>query len=141
MSTNIGLNTSNFKVEIDNINTILAKRGLEERGRTQRLFTDECARYMDKYIPMRSATMKNLKLIIDNSITYLSPYSRFQHGGKVMIGVKSHSPWAKSGEKKKLTNRNLKYNGAPKRGAYFEERMWEEDGEKIVKTIERSIGV
>lgn len=37
------------------------------------------------------------------------PYAHFQWFGKVMVGVKSHRPWARKYEKKVYTNRDIKY--------------------------------
>lgn len=38
------------------------------------------------------------------------PYGRFQYGGKVMVGEKNGSPWAIKDDRKKLTDRPLKYS-------------------------------
>ena len=117
--TNINLSTSSVQIKMDNINKGLSKRGLTAKVVVQRVFTNECARYMDKYIPMSQGAgvhMKNMKNVEVDSVTYAGPYARYQWGGKVMIGP---AP-------KRVTNIDLKYNGAPVRGAHFEEKMWED---------------
>lgn len=40
---------------------------------------------------------------------------------------------------KKVTNKNLKYSGAPKRGAKWDKRMWNDKGKQICKTLEKFI--
>lgn len=45
----------------------------------------------------------------DEFIRWDTPYAHFQHEGRVMIGEHSHNPWARHGEKKVYTNRNLTY--------------------------------
>ena len=52
-----------------------------------------------------------------------APFGRFLYYGKVMVGVNSGSPWAKKGERKKVTDRDLKYHGGGKRGKLWFERM------------------
>lgn len=37
------------------------------------------------------------------------PSGRFLYMGKVMVGETSHSPWAMQGEKKVVTDRNIRY--------------------------------
>ncbi|MBP3851253.1 MAG: hypothetical protein J6D36_01780 [Erysipelotrichaceae bacterium] len=69
----------------------------------------------NKYVPLgsngtlRGSVMKNIgsdepRLIWD------TPYAHFQWYGEVMVGVRSHSPWAKRGERKVYAGRPLKYS-------------------------------
>ena len=108
---------------LDDVSTMLKKRGLEPNGRVQKLFTTMCAKEMDPYVPMQQGILKNTRIIGTDSVTYNSPYAKFQYYGKVMIGVKSRSAYADKGERKVVTDRNLKYHGAPKRGKLWDKRM------------------
>lgn len=130
----------NIEVNMDDAGTMLARRGLQPGGRTQRLFTSECARYADAYVPMQQGILKNTRIIGEDSITYNMPYARFQYYGKVMVGERSHSPWASRGEPKKLTNRNINYHGAPTRGAYWDRRMWQDKKNVIISNVENALG-
>ena len=49
------------------------------------------------------------------------PFGRFLYNGKVMVGEKTRSPWAKSGEKKVLTGRNLQFSRPEAKAFWFEE--------------------
>lgn len=46
-------------------------------------------------------------------------YAKFLYYGKVMIGVVSHSPWAKRDEDKKVTSKNIKF-GKDRKPFWFE---------------------
>lgn len=67
----------------------------------------------NKNAPLKTGALKNSALrwapLTNDYIVWDTPYAHFQHTGKVMIGIHSHSPWAASGEKKIYTSRNLTY--------------------------------
>ena len=60
------------------------------------------------------------------------PYARFQAEGKVMVGVKSRSAYARRGERKVVINKNLKYHSSKLRGAHPFERMKADKRDKIL---------
>lgn len=99
---------------------------------------DRCA----KYIPFRDGTLdrmgKMATKIGSGRIVYPGPYARFLYHGKVMIGERSNSPWAKKGERKILTNRDLTYNGAPVRGAKWFDRMMAAEKNAIIQTAAKA---
>lgn len=125
---------------LDDAGTMLKKRGLEADGRVQKLFTTTCAKEMDPYIPMQQGILKNTRQIGTDKVTYNSPYAKFQYYGKLMLGVKSRSAYAKKGERKYLTLKNLTYHGAPKRGKLWDKRMWADKKNKILNDIAKSAG-
>ena len=125
---------------LDNAGTILRKRGLEPNGRVQRFFTGECARRMDKYIPFQQGILKDTRIIDPDRITYITPYAKFQYYGKVMVGIKSGSPWAEKGERKVVTARDLKHHGAPTRGPFWDKRMWEAQKTTILNSVAKMAG-
>lgn len=49
------------------------------------------------------------------------PFGRFLYYGKVMVGETSRSPWAMSGEKKVVTDRNLRFSRPEAKAFWFEE--------------------
>ena len=75
-----------------------------------------------------------------SSITYRGPYAHFQYVGEVMVGTRSGSPWAKSGEKKVGAGRALSYNGAPMRGRDWDKRMMADRGDEVVKAVASYVG-
>ena len=125
---------------LDDVGTMLKKRGLEVDGRVQKLFTAMCAKEMDPYVPMQQGILKNTRQIGVDRVTYNSPYATFQYHGKVMIGVETRSAYAKKGELKIVTGRDLKYHGAPKRGKLWDKRMWADKKDKILNDVAKSAG-
>lgn len=118
------------------INTILKNHGLEEDGRINKFLRDQVDRLSDPYIPMDSGSLKRIKTYPSNhEIKYTSPYSKYQYYGKLML-AKDGSSYANLGERKVLTSKDLKYQGAPKRGAKWDKRMWQDKGKTICKDVE-----
>ena len=117
---------------LEDVGTMLKKRGLEPGGKVQRLFTNEVARYSNAYAPMQSGILKNTHNITPDGdgIIYNTPYARYQYHGKVMIG---RAP-------KKLTDKDLTYHGAHKRGAFWEKRMWKDKKSIIMDSIAKTAG-
>lgn len=142
---------SNFKVniKIDSVNEILKRHGLQDNGPALSFVTFEFARHSDPYVPAKSNSMKNS--VQPNTpkigqIYYKGPYARIHYHGKVMIDPKykvggfynkKTGKWfSRTNVKKVLSNRNFKYNGAPKRGPYWDKRMWNDKGKEICKSLE-----
>lgn len=134
----------NTRIELDNINRILARRGLEARGQAQRYVDNEVLRQSAPYMPHQSGMLRDSGIhgtdIGSGKVVWNSPYAKFLYYGKVMIGIESHSPWAKSGERKVTTGRNLTYHGAPKRGAFWFERMKASHLTEILRGVARLVG-
>jgi hypothetical protein len=125
---------------LDNAEKMLKKRGLEVNGRVQRIFTLMCAREMDPYIPMQQGVLKNSRIIKSDSVIYNGPYARFHYHGKVMVGIHSRSPFARKGERKVVTKRDLQHHGAPKRGPFWDRRMWTDKKTKIIADVAIAAG-
>lgn len=66
------------------------------------------------------------------------PYGRFLYEGKVMIGENSRSPWAKKGEKKVVTGRDLTYSGGGQ--AHWFDKAKEVDGDNWVDLVKKTAG-
>ena len=129
-----------IKTHLDDVGTMLRKRGLEANGRVQRIFTQTVAKELDPFVPMQTGILKNTRIIGVDSITYNGPYARFHYHGKLMVGIITHSAWAKSGERKILTETDLVHHGAPKRGPYWDVRMWPERSRVILNVVARAAG-
>ncbi len=131
-SVTIDLSTTKLiqeaKLKLKERNKIVSEHYLDSKGKAQQVFTNECARHMDKYIPFQSGTLKNIKVVNHDNIRYLAPYARYQWGGKVMEGP---AP-------KKVTNYDLVYRNSP-RGAHWEETMWKNKGQEITKTVRNAV--
>lgn len=93
--------------------------GKEQKARfdnVQKFVDSECIRLMAKYTPARNNILyKSATIgakIGSGHIYYQSPYARFQYYGKVMVSSVTGSPYARHGEKKVLTDRDLVYSTA-----------------------------
>ncbi|MBR3133391.1 MAG: hypothetical protein IKG42_04930 [Clostridia bacterium] len=100
-------------------------------------FTDETvARYLSRYVSFNTGVQsKSIPLSSEygSGLVIINvPYARFQAEGKVMIGVYSRSPWARRGERKVVTSKNLVYHNDSTRGAHPFERMKADKKESIL---------
>ena len=97
-----------------------------DRFSTAQKFVDsECIRLIIPYTPMRNGIMMKSPVlgtkIGSGKIIYQSPYARFQYYGKVMVSSITGSPWARQGESKILTEKDLTYDTSRHPKA---QRMW-----------------
>lgn len=107
------------------LKTIYKELGLEEQGKVQTFLGKTVADNLKAYVSLNSGTqVRATKSIRSGKQVIINvPYARFQAGGKVMVGVNSNSPWARRGEKKRVTHKNLTYHSNSLRGAHPFERM------------------
>ena len=112
-------------IKTKSLQTIYKNLGLEDRGRVQQFLGKTVASNLKKYVSFNSGTQEASTYSINKGkqVIINVPYARFHAGGKVMVGIYSHSPWARAGERKVVTNRNLIYQGGGLRGAHPFERM------------------
>lgn len=138
-------------IDLPNTDELLRGLNLEEGGRAQRFFSESVMRHADKYVPFRSGVLKNSAQIVasGDAITYTTPYARYVWFGKLMVDPITgkgafHDPrtgrfWSRPGVQKIPTNRDLKFNGAPTRGAMWIDRMWLVEGDNITEEVKRYI--
>lgn len=79
----------------------------------RKLLKSEIAKDCEKFVPMQSGYLKNAisqSLQSDDEyLIYNTPYARFLYYGKVMVGKVTHKAWAKRGETKIKTDKNLTF--------------------------------
>lgn len=116
------------------------RRGLQPGGAVQRYIDNAVIKQMEPYIPRAdnggflSTKAALLGTKIGSGLVHMNgPYAKFQHYGKVMIYEPTGSTYAPRGEKKVVTETDLKYNGAPMRGAMFFNRMKAAKGQDILR--------
>lgn len=116
------------------LQTIYRELGLEERGKVQQFLGKTVADNLKKYVSLKSGTQKDSVSPINGGkqVIINVPYARFQAEGKVMVGVKSRSAYARRGERKVVINKNLKYHSNKLRGAHPFERMKADKRDKIL---------
>lgn len=128
------------KVKINSTNKILKDHGLDQDGRAIRFLRDDADRLMNPYIPMDNGMLRRNKSYPSNhEIKYISPYARYQYYGKLML-AKNGSSWAKKGEKKVLTSRNLKYHTSGT-GPKWNELMMQRNKNTLIKDVENFIKI
>ena len=94
------------------IANILKNHGLQKGGRVQAFMTGEVHRLSLPYIPFDNNPLSTTVDIETESITYKMPYAQYQYHGKVMAG-----------NPRQPTEKNLNYQGAPMRGAFWDKKM------------------
>lgn len=126
-----------FIIKTKSLQTIYKSLGLEDRGKVQQYLGKKVADNLKKYVSFNSGTQSDSTNPINGGkqVIINVPYAQFQAGGKVMIGVYSHSPWARQGERKVVTNRNLTYQGGALRGSHPFERMKADKRDSILLEV------
>lgn len=133
---------SGVTIQMDSINKILSRRGLEEKGKVQRYIDNEVIRLSEPYTPhLTGALKRSAKAGTDigsGEVVWNSPYARFHYYGNVMISPSTGSTWAKKDEKKILTDRPLSYHGGG--GKLWFERMKADHRDKILEGAAKKAG-
>lgn len=80
-----------YKIELNNLQTILSRRGLQARGPVQQFLASEIVRQSDPRVPFRTGTLKNTVKILKGGeeIEYNQPYARrqfYEHRGNGQRG-------------------------------------------------------
>ena len=139
------------RLELDDLNAILARRGLLPGGRVQAVVDEAVLRYCAPKVPFDTGYLirqaLQTSIIGQGLIVYGTPYARYLYYGEVygpnipifeageLAGF--YSP---PGQKKHPTGRALTDQGAPERGAFWFERMKAEHREDIVREAAAAAG-
>lgn len=110
-------------VKIKPTSQIKARLGIEPNGRVQKFFTNTCYKHMDKYVPKDEGNLRTIVDIEDNSITYESPYARYQYYGVREDGT-----------------HKVKNYTTPGTGPYWDKRMVSAEMQDVVKEVQDYIG-
>lgn len=108
-------------VKLKPTSEIKARLGIEPNGRVQKFFSNTCYKHMDKYVPMDEGNLRINADVKADSITYESPYARYQYYGI-----------SKSGKP-------LNYR-TPGTGDYWDKRMVSAEMEQVVQEVQNYIG-
>lgn len=99
---------------------ILLKRCLNKNGKAQALFTRECAKEMNDFVPFYTGRLKDISVTIGaDYVKYSTPYARKQYYTNSGKGIKNHSGL---------------------RGKLWDKKMWNNKGPTIVENIANFIG-
>ena len=136
----------NFSVVTDSISIEVDMKRLEDNfNRAQFALDSAIMTSMEPFMPRRDGQFINVTKGMSAAVAGTGkvvaaapPYGRFLYEGKVMIGEKSRSPWAKKGEKKVVTGRNLTYSGGGR--AHWFDAAKDADGDDWVKLVKKTAG-
>ena len=140
-----------YDVSLKPAQEIIERLGLNPGGRAQIHFTSEVMRWSDDYVPMDGGMLKNnTSMLVDGTgYTYESPYAHYHYQGELYVDEKTlkgafFSPyygfWSRKGVPKiKDPNGRKLNNWNGKRGPFWVERMWADNGEAICRELENFI--
>ena len=110
------------RIKMNDAQKILLKRHLNKNGEAQEMFTKECAKRMNNYIPYDTGRLKDMMIKLQTSkIIYNAPYARKQFYSN------------KGNGKQGLSQGGL-------RGKRWDKRCWIDNGDKIVQSIADFVG-
>lgn len=110
-------------VKMQPTSRIKARLGIEPNGRVQRFFTNTCYKHMNKYVPMDKGDLRTIVDLQSDSITYESPYARYQYYGMREDGTHVVQNYTTSGT-----------------GPYWDKRMVSAEMQDIEKEVQDYIG-
>ena len=123
---------------------LFAMHGLSPGGRVHRFAAESVMRHADKYVPFQSGVLASSARVEDDcAVSYNTPYARYLYYGKLMVDPVTkkgafHDPvsgrfWSRPNTPKVLSDRPLRFSGAPMRGAYWAQRMWIAEGDDVIR--------
>lgn len=128
----------NIKIKMNSTSKIIKDHGLDPNGRVVRYLRDTADRLMNPFVPMDNGMLRRNKTYPSNSeIKYNSPHAKYQYYGKLML-TKNGASWAKLGEKKVLTSKNLTYHTSGT-GAHWDKLMMQRRKNDLIKDVENYI--
>lgn len=112
---------TSVKLELDALDKILARRGLQDNGPAQKKAASELKRMCGPYVPMQHGDLKNTAQVMRDGVLYVQPYAAEQYytnSGHGSEGI---------------------YNGG-ERGKQWDKRMMADHGKEYIQTIAEIIG-
>ena len=123
-----------MKLTLRATDAIMRDRGIQSGGDVQKHIDSEVLRLSDTYVPLDTDDLKKsgqrATEIGSGIVQYNTPYARYQYYGRVMVGT---AP-------KQVTNIPLTYQGAPKRGKLWFERMKADHKTAILQGARKKAG-
>lgn len=112
-------------------------------GETARkILCEQIIKDAKEYVPNSGGRLERSASIMGNGrlIIYKTPYAQYMWHGKLMLAPNGSS-WARSGEKKHLTNIDLKYNRSinSKAGKYWVSRAKEDKMKNWLRVIKEEL--
>lgn len=128
-------NGFNIKVKMKSANQIIKDHGLDENGRVTEFLRDTVYRLYEPYVPRDNGNLyRQVTYPNNHSIKHTVPYAHYMYKGKIATGASTPK-----GIKRKISNKPIQYQGAPKRGPEWEKRMMNDKGKEVCKDVEKFI--
>lgn len=124
----------------------IRRLGLEERGRVQRVVSEEILRLCDSYVPFSVGYLRDTGHVENNTdIVWNGPYAHYMYEGTVYedpklhcAGFRTENGWrSRKNVQKVPTERRLHYNNGSRRGSHWVERMMQNGGRQKVEAAAR----
>lgn len=95
----------------------------------------------EDYVPALTLSLSNRTQVRGNSVIYPGPYARYLYYGKVMVGEETGSAWAKKGETKVVTDKDLKIQQSVHKNAqsHWFEASKAQNLDKWIKTAQKAV--
>lgn len=125
---------------------LMNRLGIEERGRVQRVVSEEILRLCDPYVPLSEGYLRDTGHVENNSeIVWSGPYAHYMYEGIVYeepklhcAGFKTENGWrSRKNVQKVPTDRKIHYNNGTRRGAHWVDRALQNGGRKKVEDAAR----
>ena len=126
----------NVKVNIDT--NKINKQYKAKQQNAMRMLKSEIAKDTEPYVPMRDSRLRRSTSLRTNTpkLIWSTPYARFIYYGKLMVGRITRRAWAKKGETKVTTNKNLTYS-QPGTGPNWFDRAKKQKLQKWLKVAKK----
>lgn len=141
-----------FEIELNlsSPDKMLGKLGINENGAAQRFFANELMKLSFSYMPFDSGMLQNSARLSNqgDAIIYDTPYARMMWYGKVMIDPALNAAgfyipnvgWrSRKNVHKVVSNRDIKYQGAPRRGAFWLTRCFLDNRQALTNATAKYI--
>lgn len=136
-----------FVIENENVDIRLDMKRIEDNYNAAQYALDSAVMTsMEPFMPMGTGQFINVTKAMSAAraglgevIAAAPPQGHFLYEGKVMIGEKSQSPWARKGEKKVVTDKNLRYSRTGAHSKWFDAAK-KKDCDSWVNTVRNIAG-
>lgn len=127
---------------------LIADLGLTPGGAVQKFLASELLRASDTYTPFDAGILKGTAYISADGteIVYTVPYARYLWYGKLMVDPitgkgaffkEGYGFWSRPNTPKELTDKDLKFQGAPIRGPKWVERAYIDNKITLLSSVEK----
>ncbi len=141
-----------FTIELNTMKAsdFIEMAGIGQSKEAQRFFCEQLIRLSVPYMPYHDGILMSSAFVTSNNdeIVYDTPYARYLWYGKLMVDPitnkgafynPNYGFWSRPNTPKVLTDRNLNFTGAPKRGPYWVFRAYEANKYALAISVQEYI--